>query len=493
MLGGCRVLKRLVIVWTCVTTVCLIESAVTATRVEQVPPTGASFRSHPRDAMAMPYKYSGCNSSRTATHLLKELQDLEAKQRGLGGGCSCSSGRYDVLPQQTSDAYERWQQREQFLSPRPPLALCPADSTLQLASSGLEIEPMQSVKLVGLAASSSASLRSSRDSNHRHCLKIVSAHDLGLLLVTSKVNINVEGNNTREMTLLVTGESDGELNTALKSVIYQSTVNVIDRWETIRVNFLEYELNIHIRVRRKRLPYLYQTSSMSPPIHEIVTLVVKTFEQYDRLNRLIDSVSKFYPHMTVIVADDSVYFQTVDKKNVMQYKMPPQAGWLAGRNLLVSQVRTEYFVWVNDDYIFTDATNLELLMEKLDRLELKLDLVSGYIGDHRECGGCVQVQRGKDGPCVIIDKTCDHGALEGYPQCIRVDHASSFFMARTRSVQEIGFDVRLNDIDSRAYTEFFMDGYMLSAACCSDVSVNYALEGGVTKHKVGGQKLVRCL
>ena len=47
--------------------------------------------------------------------------------------------------------------------------------------------------------------------------------------------------------------------------------------------------------------------------------------------------------------------------------MPANYGWFAGRNLLVSQVQTEYFVWCDDDFVFHDQTDLALLLDKIDR------------------------------------------------------------------------------------------------------------------------------
>ena len=41
--------------------------------------------------------------------------------------------------------------------------------------------------------------------------------------------------------------------------------------------------------------------------------------------------------------------------NVKQYKMPAYAGWFAGRALVISQVQTEYFIWVDDDFKLTEG------------------------------------------------------------------------------------------------------------------------------------------
>ena len=58
--------------------------------------------------------------------------------------------------------------------------------------------------------------------------------------------------------------------------------------------------------------------------------------------------------------------------------MPENSGWFAGRALLISQVRTEFFVWVDDDFEFTDETNLEKLVEVISKTGY--DVIGGSIG-----------------------------------------------------------------------------------------------------------------
>ena len=36
-------------------------------------------------------------------------------------------------------------------------------------------------------------------------------------------------------------------------------------------------------------------------------------------------------------------------------------------HILVSQVKTEYFVWCDDDFVFHDKTDLRYLLDKIER------------------------------------------------------------------------------------------------------------------------------
>lgn len=128
-----------------------------------------------------------------------------------------------------------------------------------------------------------------------------------------------------------------------------------------------------------------------------MTIATKTFLRYEKLQNLIDSIRRYYPTVTIIIADDSENPQTISGPYIEHYIMPfgkvrgcssPQPtalmplngepwsslsqGWFAGRNLAVSQVTTKYVLWVDDDFIFTAKTKLEKLVDVLERTTLDL-------------------------------------------------------------------------------------------------------------------------
>lgn len=111
-------------------------------------------------------KYTRFNASSRASRSveLEALEDLkELEGRRIDTGCSCSGNgvkfQYQVLPENALKmrkyVYTKWREREQLVRPRPPLGFCPANSPLQFVSSGIEIEPMQSTRLVGLVMGNS--------------------------------------------------------------------------------------------------------------------------------------------------------------------------------------------------------------------------------------------------------------------------------------------------------------------------------------------------
>ena len=93
--------------------------------------------------------------------------------------------------------------------------------------------------------------------------------------------------------------------------------------------------------------------------------------RYKCLKKLLESISKYYSSVAVIIADDTppeLYEQISIKEfpNVKQFKIPAESGFFAGRALAISQVLTEYFITVDDDFIMTENTRLEDLLEIID-------------------------------------------------------------------------------------------------------------------------------
>ena len=47
------------------------------------------------------------------------------------------------------------------------------------------------------------------------------------------------------------------------------------------------------------------TSQAQGSINEKVSIIVKTFKRYSCLDRLVKSIRKYYPFISIIIADDS--------------------------------------------------------------------------------------------------------------------------------------------------------------------------------------------
>lgn len=228
-------------------------------------------------------------------------------------------------------------------------------------------------------------------------------------------------------------------------------------------------------------------------------MATKTFLRYDKLQDLINSIRRYYPTITIVIADDSENPKSISGPNIEHYIMPfgkvgtgtslivellltvePDVscslvlqGWFAGRNLAVSQVTTKYLLWVDDDFIFTADTKLEKLVDVLERTTL--DLVShssggslfeyyffyysltcvpsapvqvggavrevtGYTSTYRQT---ISIEPGEDDGDCLHTRRGFHHVIQGFPNCVVTDGVINFFLARTDKVQQVGFDPRL--------------------------------------------------
>ncbi|XP_070553778.1 beta-1,4 N-acetylgalactosaminyltransferase 1-like [Ptychodera flava] len=301
---------------------------------------------------------------------------------------------------------------------------------------------------------------------------------LGVLHI-SKTNYlrSSTGNNTRYLTLNVDAEVD-KTNEVLSEVRYRSTIYNVQSREIIDITWMSYNVSIHLHIKRPERPFLYDQGE-SRDINAKVTVVTKTFERYPAVKRLISSVHNFYPNITILVADDSEFPEKIRVTNVKQYIMPFAEGWFAGRNLVVSQVRTKYFLWVDDDFVFTNGTRLETFVEKFEHPNVTVDYIGGTFGDEfgkanqiSNCYGCrrLEYQPGdEEGDCLAIRKWKHYHQVAEFPQCFWADGTDNFFMARTSSVRKVGFDPFFERV---GHFEYFIDSLgTMRMMGCTDVNI----------------------
>merc|ERR1712050_783212 len=109
--------------------------------------------------------------------------------------------------------------------------------------------------------------------------------------------------------------------------------------------------------------------------------------------------------------------------------MPAAIGFNNGKNLAISQVTTEYLLWVDDDFHFFNETNLLWMLEVLESTDL--DVIGGKAGTSRwgYTSTLKRLNGGADGDCLY--RTYGHrGEVEGYPTCVLADVIQNFYMAR---------------------------------------------------------------
>lgn len=80
-----------------------------------------------------------------------------------------------------------------------------------------------------------------------------------------------------------------------------------------------------------------------------ITVLIKTFKRKQAVDRLIESIKRYYPDLPILVLDDS------DKNSEYGFDI----GISRGRNILVDKCQTKYCMILDDDCYFTDKTDIK--------------------------------------------------------------------------------------------------------------------------------------
>ncbi|KFO34943.1 Beta-1,4 N-acetylgalactosaminyltransferase 2 [Fukomys damarensis] len=256
------------------------------------------------------------------------------------------------------------------------------------------------------------------------------------------------------------------LNFVLQHVTYTSTGYQHNRVDVVSLESGSAVAKFPISIRYPVIPKLYDPGP-ERKLRNLVTIATKTFLRPHKLKTLLQSIRKFYPDLTVIVADDSEKPVKIDDELVEHYIMPFGKGWFAGRNLAISQVTTKYVLWVDDDFVFIPKSKIETLVEVLENTEL--DVVGGSVQgntfqfklflEQSEAGDCLHRRPGS------------FQRLDGFPSCVVTSGVVNFFLAHTERLQRVGFDPRLQRV---AHLEFFIDGLgSLLVGSCPEVVMGH--------------------
>lgn len=114
-----------------------------------------------------------------------------------------------------------------------------------------------------------------------------------------------------------------------------------------------------------------------------LTIIIKTFERKNALSRLLKSIEKRYSTIPIIIVDDSkkAYSKYILNKykdlNIKYIVEDFDIGLSKGRNILINNVETDYFLLCDDDFEFDERTNLEEAF-RLYKLH-KADILGGTV------------------------------------------------------------------------------------------------------------------
>ncbi|CAL8402292.1 unnamed protein product [Gadus morhua 'NCC'] len=345
--------------------------------------------------------------------------------------CTCPAKSFDLagsiptanradIQKRRAEEYKKHQARTSSILNT--LLFAQSNSPLQYPIQGFTVRPLVPTLIPGLA------LHGVQRSGYKVSLLVTK----GVLCLGSPSDVpSVEGG---KKWLNLETLSLEELNKLLADVTYTLPVYHIHTGDLVHFSFEHHEAVFPIAIRQPSVPVLFD---MGTNVSDQVTITTKTFMRYKELKVLIRSLRQFYKDVVLVVADDSFTPENITEENVLQYVMPGGQGWFAGRTLAVSQVTTKYFLWVDDDFLFTEKTKIEDLVEVMEATP-ELDVVGGSVT----------------------------GTING---------VVNFFLARTDAVNRVRFDPKLKRV---AHSEFFMDGLgQLMVASCGHVSIGHQPRG----------------
>jgi GT2 family glycosyltransferase len=187
-----------------------------------------------------------------------------------------------------------------------------------------------------------------------------------------------------------------------------------------------------------------------------VTVIMKTFQRPRTAKLAVQQLRRRYPAVRLLVADDSRIPLELDDPGVRLLRLPFDSGISRGRNLMLSQVETEYFLLMDDDHFFNRRTKLERMLRILERE--RFDILACHVHfrrlterwfQKRELFDFFMNLRLEDG---TLHHLADyHEVGRDYRVC---DLVENFFLARTQSVRAMGgWDDRFKILE---HVDFFL-------------------------------------
>jgi len=200
-----------------------------------------------------------------------------------------------------------------------------------------------------------------------------------------------------------------------------------------------------------------------------VVFGIKTHARANCTARLVDSLHQMFPCARIFVADDGNYTEKPKGLPGVEryYDLPYDTGLGACRNFLVDRVDTEYFMLMDDDFVFTPKTNISFLLSvmkahpEIDILGAALSTGS-YHGKLRITGPMLNLTHGHRGQLTGVGKD----------SCWYYDIVANFFLSRTARIQALRWD---DDLRIGEHEDFFVRAYKsrYGVAYCNNVVANH--------------------
>jgi len=247
-------------------------------------------------------------------------------------------------------------------------------------------------------------------------------------------------------------------------------------------NFLDSEPNCSgeacdLNLGRTKIEVTPHKKLLCIPISKCLTVNIKTRHRYEEVKEFIDSIHLYYPALRIVVMDEfNPDYETTKWADIMSNsplityaQVKPGVGY--GRMLAARLSPTKYVLVADDDYIFSDKTNITKLVDIMENSDA--DIVAGTTDDFFPFAGAIRVSSENDKCLLSLYPGIFYEVIPNYKNCYQVDIGKTFFVARRDVILDAGsWDV------SRPFYEhedffFQMRKSRLKIAYCDDIIVRH--------------------
>ena len=197
-------------------------------------------------------------------------------------------------------------------------------------------------------------------------------------------------------------------------------------------------------------------------LHQCVTLITKTRYRLSNVVNLITSFHKYYPGTKVIIVDDfnpsypteapDAWLRLYDKgKDGLITYIQAEEGISHGRNIALHLATTEYVLFVDDDHVFTDASNVSVLLHVLQYTDATV--AGGQFGNYR-FDGLARAITIKSNAHLIWYPYIFYQTLQPFADCYVTDRVHNVFMAKRQDLLDTGGWDKKRKINE--HTDFFL-------------------------------------
>lgn len=190
-----------------------------------------------------------------------------------------------------------------------------------------------------------------------------------------------------------------------------------------------------------------------------VTILIKTFNRPSCLKRLLKSIDQFYGSIPIVIVDDSEKKYRLNpeklKSNITYLAIDEFIGVCRGRNLGLEYIKTKYFIYCDDDFVFDKYTDLKKSFDLMISNDVRL--LAGHVRNFRPihnfidypiywiqaCLNKLSLFHGLDANYfgnisvakdVVIFDLC----TTEFPYFTFCDIAMQFFIAETEDIKNVG-------------------------------------------------------